>query len=43
VSMVDFEHAAALDEVTVKMELQSLVSELVEDTGRGRPARPLAL
>lgn len=43
VSMVDFEHAAALDEVTAKMELQSLVAELEEDTGRGGPARPLML
>jgi predicted Ser/Thr protein kinase len=41
VSMVDFEHAAALDEVTAKKELQSLVSELKEDTGRGGPARLL--
>lgn len=41
VAMVDFEHAAALDEVTAKTELQSLASELEEDTGRGGPARLL--
>ena len=41
VSMVDLEHAAALDEVTAKVEFQSLVSELEEDTGRGGPARLL--
>ena len=43
VSMVDLEHAAALDEATAELELQSLVSELKEDTGRGGPARPLIL
>lgn len=41
VSMVDFEHAAALDEVAAEAELQSLVSELEEDTGRSGPARLL--
>nr|POF23984.1 hypothetical protein CFP56_54920 [Quercus suber] len=39
VSMVDFEYAAAFDEVAAKEELQSLSSELTEETGRGRPAR----
>ena len=41
VSMVDFEHAAALDEETAKTELQSLASMLEEGTGRGGPARSL--
>ena len=40
-SMVDFEHAEALDEVTAEAERQSLVSELEEDIGRGGPARSL--
>jgi tRNA A-37 threonylcarbamoyl transferase component Bud32 len=39
VSMVDFEHAAALDEEAADTELQSLPSELEEETGRGGPAR----
>ena len=41
--MVDFEHAAVLDDATANMEFQSLVSELQEDIGRGGPARPLIL
>jgi hypothetical protein len=41
--MVDFEHAAALDEAAAGMELQSLVAELKEDTGRGGPARSVIL
>ncbi|GAB7325222.1 hypothetical protein MBLNU13_g09292t2 [Cladosporium sp. NU13] len=40
VRMVVFEHAAALDEIMAKMELQTLVSELKEDTGRGGESTP---
>jgi hypothetical protein len=39
VSMVDFEHATALDEEAAEIELQSLPSELKEETGRGGPVR----
>jgi hypothetical protein len=39
VRMVDFEHAAALDEEAAEIELQSLPSELREETGRGGLAR----
>jgi serine/threonine protein kinase len=35
VSMVDFEHAAALNEEAAEIELHSLSSELKEETGRG--------
>ena len=41
--MVDLEHAAALDEATANIVLQSLVAELEEVTGRGGPARLLML
>lgn len=37
VRMVDFEHAAALDEETAQQELASLSSELGEETSRGKP------
>jgi hypothetical protein len=39
VRMVDFEHAAAMDEETAKEELASLASELEGETGRGGPSR----
>lgn len=39
VRMVDFEHAKPFDEEQARLELESLTSELVEDTGRGGPTR----
>lgn len=36
--MVDFEHASAFEEAAAKEELESLVKELSEETGRGGPA-----
>lgn len=37
--LVDFEHADGYDEEEGRKELESLESELTEETGRGRPLR----
>ena len=39
VKMVDFEHAKAFDETAAKLEIESLTTELSEETGRGGPAQ----
>jgi serine/threonine-protein kinase RIO1 len=38
VRMIDFEHAGNFDEKQARLELESLASHLVEETGRGGPA-----
>jgi serine/threonine protein kinase len=38
VRMVDFEHANEFDEMEARLELESLPSELSEETGRGGPS-----
>ena len=38
VKMVDFEYAEGFEQTTARLELESLSSELSEQTGRGGPA-----